>query len=60
MKNGLKACPFCGGDANLNPQTYDINGEVQTWSICCEKCFVEKTYVADKEELIKEWNTRSK
>ena len=57
----LKRCPFCGGEAKLNVQTRDLDGSPQTWSICCVgDCFAEMTYYADKEKLIKAWNTRTK
>jgi len=48
----LKPCPFCGGEAHLQPF-------MGYWTVGCTDCFgavVGK--IETKEEAIKEWNKR--
>jgi Lar family restriction alleviation protein len=50
MKEKLKRCPFCGGEAIV----VDIND----WIIECSKCYGKVGLFEQKEEAIKAWNAR--
>ena len=53
MKNKeLLPCPFCGGQAFLNPHYYDFCVE-------CFFCGAGTSFHHTEEEAIKRWNTRT-
>lgn len=53
MKNELKPCPFCGGEARIT----DVFGRT---GIVCKDCFAEMRGYLDMtpEEMTRYWNTR--
>ena len=53
MKNKeLLPCPFCGGEAELNPHFYDF-------LIACSSCGIGTHFYHTKREAIEAWNTRT-
>ena len=56
--NGLKACPFCGSDAELEKFN---NGESDEYIVQCQNpnCQAETTYSDHAENVINIWNKRS-
>ena len=58
MSNELKACPFCGGEAErftLNDEA-NFGGDV----IACKKCGAcSRVIFGEKEGLVESWNTRT-
>ena len=57
MKEELKPCPFCGGEAKIIEDRH-LSGQPYYW-ICCSKCKIEqgKTY-SSKYYATHVWNTR--
>ena len=62
MKNKLKPCPFCGGEASIH--TY-VNGNAPVAHVRCEKCLAETVHKRDIEcdgenieHVIFLWNRR--
>lgn len=68
IKNKLKPCPFCGGDARFTYTTYE---EPPMYSVVCTKCkLMIKTYGKDENgnktdlcytsisQAAKAWNKR--
>ena len=51
MANELKPCPFCGGDAVIEGDTYQ-------W-IVCNNCGAETMGNEDIEVVIERWNRRA-
>lgn len=71
MKEELKACPFCGEEAELHYDKYtealDFGGEhipeFDEWYVQCKKCFMVPNSWGNgawssKDEAIKAWNLR--
>jgi hypothetical protein len=61
MSEELKACPFCGINAEVVP-CEDNSGQVVAWFICCTNC-PTASQICDVSEggldaTIKAWNTR--
>jgi Lar family restriction alleviation protein len=53
----LKACPFCGGEAKMDPK--QRVGVWQAYLVSCRKCAAETTSSRDKDRAIEAWNTRA-
>jgi Lar family restriction alleviation protein len=51
--NGLKPCPFCGGEA----RRYD--GRVEYFGVCCSKCGAKVYGYASKSAASRAWNKRA-
>ena len=66
IKNKLKPCPFCGGDARFTYTTYE---EPPMYSVVCTKCklMINKDEYGNKTDLCytsisqaaKAWNKRT-
>lgn len=63
MNNGLKPCPFCGGEAKLSG-VYEIMG-TKAWAVYCGRspqdfsCGAQITSIYSEEDAIKNWNRRA-
>ena len=59
---GLKPCPFCGGEAELVPYPLENNDTQKYWAVICanSECPVspESPYY-HKTEAIEAWNRRA-
>ena len=56
---GLKPCPFCGGNAvkavcHKNPDNYD---GAEFW-VVCTKCHIKTNRSLDEDEPVDLWNRR--
>ena len=65
MSEGLRPCPFCGGDAKLDHYAGDrYAGEVTLSFIRCKKCgaitykYRMSTDYSSDEKAIEAWNRR--
>jgi len=56
----LKPCPFCGGEADIVEMKGIINSYYIRWLIYCDNGCVDMPPAEDKDEAIKNWNTRTK
>ena len=57
MKNKLKPCPFCGGEALIYTNTIIKN--LPTYSVYCSECYARTYGMYDtKEQAIENWNRR--
>ena len=56
-EQGLKPCPFCGGDGEV--VHHNSNKDYDEWRIACKSrcCFTQ--WVRDIGTVISEWNTRA-
>lgn len=57
MRNELKPCPFCGTNHIRLGGGENINGN-PFWYICCNECGCSQWGGKNKEEVVKNWNTR--
>ena len=67
MKQHLKPCPFCGGEAGFNRKVewnMDGNNKVKTVSerhkIACRSCSCGTDWLCYEEDAVDLWNARSK
>lgn len=69
MKNNLKKCPFCGGEAKIKQMTFDggMDGCYVDWIVSCTVCRATIDRPADnfygrkvctEEDVIRDWNKR--
>ena len=57
LVEGLKPCPFCGGDALVHRDSYGRG----LWTVSCKmhlECYAIEKYYQTREEAISAWNTR--
>ena len=54
----LKPCPFCGGSAILEDNTWDGTGSTLQYQVRCLWCGALSTKCCPEEEAIKAWNRR--
>lgn len=54
MSEELKPCPFCGS----NPIFLDVGENKPLYEITCLECDGAQLLGSNKDELVKEWNTR--
>jgi len=57
MNEGLKKCPFCGGEAEHDFNFIGANEETR-YSVACLGCESRTGDYVTKENAIKAWNTR--
>lgn len=56
----LKPCPFCGGEAFLSENVYDLKpGNVLLYFVECGGCNATTTEYGYKYEAIEAWNRRA-
>jgi len=55
----LKACPFCGGEAEKISGERTMYPHIIVWSIGCKKDCVVTNEFMQLKKAIKTWNTRS-
>lgn len=59
--DGLKRCPFCGGEAFINfnsEATVDTQGRHWAYNIVCNKCCATSGLTYSIEMAIEAWNRR--
>ncbi len=61
--NDLKACPFCGYEAEIDTISQTQETKQDIWGVCCsnEQCFMLDGTTAlflSREEAIEAWNSR--
>lgn len=59
--DGLKSCPFCGGEASINfdsEATVDTQGRRWAYNIVCDKCCATSGLAYSIEMAIEIWNRR--
>lgn len=54
MSEGLKLCPFCGGNARLNE-----DGRIEAFMVSCVNCGGSSPYAETEEAAIAAWNRRT-
>lgn len=55
IKNKVKSCPFCGGDAEVKKFTGMF---IRGW-VGCPVCGIYKNWNHDPADAIKKWNMRA-
>lgn len=59
MSEGLKSCPFCGGEAQIVLNGVQLAKRAwRGYFIRCQKCYC-KTTVCHRKNAITVWNTRT-
>ncbi|WP_417203734.1 Lar family restriction alleviation protein [Acetoanaerobium sticklandii] len=59
MKNELKNCPFCGGEAYIDRVAASLTDpSSKNHMIICWTCRVSTRWFSDITECVKAWNTR--
>ena len=55
MQKELKPCPFCGGNAKAEKETYGI-----WWRVKCQNCPCEvgRNWFGTKAKVVEAWNRR--
>lgn len=56
MSEKLKPCPFCGGDAVFNGESYHFGGQVECQNSDCE---VIGPFRDAEHDAVVAWNTRA-
>ena len=58
MSNALKACPFCGGKAELRHSS--LFGRLNEWTVECTRCKTSPSndWCLSEAEAVDLWNTR--
>lgn len=61
MRNELKPCPFCGGEAIIHKRAYDNRGGLpHDFTVYCDKCHASvRHYYPTEKEAIEAWNRRA-
>lgn len=61
MSEKLKPCPFCGGEAEMQPWKYNWKLDGFIYDIVCLHCgcSFKASYCETKEEAIAKWNARA-
>lgn len=57
MKNELKPCPFCGGEAFVHKFAIDGTGELFI-SAMCRVCYAQTGHKTKESYAIESWNMR--
>lgn len=58
LKNALKPCPFCGGEANVIEHRF--HGLDSSYGLQCKKCKAETyQFYESEEKAIEAWNRRA-
>ena len=58
----LKPCPFCGGEAYIDNNRYEVRNKTLlgiTYFVRCSKCQVESFEYHSKADAVKAWNRRA-
>lgn len=59
MKNKLKPCPFCGGEALVDTDYHAPYGSIQLFYVICRMCLATTRKELREDTAIEIWNTRT-
>lgn len=57
MSDGLKTCPFCGGEAKLRQVKFGME-KIDRYGAVCQACFICLGWFETEEEARGKWNRR--
>ena len=62
IKDKLKPCPFCGGNARISADTEatrDLQGRLWAFTAVCDRCCATSGLTFSPDRAIKAWNRRA-
>ena len=56
----LKPCPFCGGEARLEPELKSVEDYSDFHWVTCRECYAMSLGTYGEDKAIEAWNRRPK